>query len=226
MRDPPRIAATDMDGNLWERQGDQRLDQARTDALGDLGNLPVATFYGTDRSVSDLLKRPGDPEFEFPPLTALEGALAPTDFEGFYTWFYFKQDEERKEQKRRRDFDYQLRDLSAVRQAISSMCPEVFAPRMEMNPFRFVVSRRSEQGRVEKLSLEQLGGGSRIVLALAADLARRMAEGSPHLDDPLQSRSDRPDRRGGTPPASAVATANPGRSCPHVSQLPVHRIDP
>ena len=188
---PPRISATDMDGNIWERQGDQRMVQARMDTphLADFGDLPIAAFYGTDRSVSDLLKRLGDPAFEFPRLTALEGALAPTDFEGLFTWFYFKQDEELREQKRRRDSDYRLKDLSAVRQAISSMCPEVLAPRMELNPPRFVVSRKAEQGRVEKLSLEQLGGGSRIVLALAADLARRMAQGNPHLDDPLQSEA-------------------------------------
>ena len=185
---PPRISATDMDGNLWERQGDRRMVQARMGAPADSGHLPIAAFYGATRSVSDL-KWPVDPEVEFPRLTALEGALGPADFQGLFTWFYFKQDEELREQKRRRDFDYQSKDLSAVRQAISSMCPEVFAPRMESNPPRFVVSRRAEQGRVEKLSLEQLGGGSRIVLALAADLARRMAQGNPHLDDPLQSEA-------------------------------------
>ena len=185
---PPRISATDIDGNSWERQGDQRMVQARMSALADFADLPIAAFYGTDRSVSGLSKLPGDPEVEFPRLAALEGALVVrTDFEGLFTWFYFKQDEEL--QKRRRDFDYQSKDLSAVRQAISSMCPEVFAPRMELNPPRFVVSRKAEQGRVEKLSLEQLGGGSRTVLALAADLARRMAQGNPHLDDPLQSEA-------------------------------------
>ena len=185
---PPRVSATDLGGNSWERRGDQRMVQARMNTLADSGHLPIAAFYGADRSVSDL-KRPGDPEVEFPRLTALEGALGLTDFQGLFTWFYFKQDEELREQKRRRDFDYQSKDLSAVRQAISSMCPEVYAPRMELNPPRFVVSRRAEQGRVEKLSLEQLGGGSRIVLALAADLARRMAQGNPHLDDPLQAEA-------------------------------------
>ena len=64
-----------------------------------------------------------------------------------------------------------------MRQAISSMLPEVSDPRTELHPPRFVVSWKSEQGQVEKLSIDQLSGGYRIVLALAADLARRMITG-------------------------------------------------
>ena len=203
---PPRISLTDINGNSWERQGgrqaDQQMVQARMMAFADFldgllkgpgadnADLPIAAFYSTDRIVSGLSKLPEDPKVKFPRLAALEGALdARPDFGGLFTWFYFKEDEELREQKNRRDFDYQLRDVSAVRQAISSMLPEVFAPRTELNPPRFVVSRRAEQGRVEKLSLDQLSGGYRIVLALAADLARRMAQGNPHLDDPLASEA-------------------------------------
>ena len=51
------------------------------------------------------------------------------------------------------------------------------------------MSQKSEQGQVEKLSLDQLSGGYRIVLALAADLARRMITGNPHRDDPLKSEA-------------------------------------
>ena len=69
------------------------------------------------------------------------------------------------------------------------MLPEVSNPRIELNPLRFVVSQKSEEGQAEKLSLNQLSGGYRIVLALAADLARRMAQGNPHLNDPLQSEA-------------------------------------
>ena len=73
------------------------------------------------------------------------------------------------------------------------MLPGISRPRMAANPFRFVVSAVSvsESGETETqtLELEQLSGGYRIVLALAADLARRMAQGNPHLDDPLQSEA-------------------------------------
>ena len=202
----PRVSLTAMDGTSWERHGERQADQQMVQARGmalarflegrlkghgaGRADLPIAAFYSTDRIVSGLSKAPGDPKVKFPRLAAWEGALdARTDFGGLFTWFYFKEDEELREQKHRRDFDYQLKDVSAVRQAISSMLPEVSAPRTEMNPPRFVVSRKAEQGRVDKLSLDQLSGGYRIVLALAADLARRMVVVNPHLDRPLESEA-------------------------------------
>ena len=196
--EPPRISSTDMSGASWDRQGgrqaDKRMVQARMMALADLlegqADLPIAAFYSTDRIVSGQSKAPGDPRIKFPRLAAWEGALdARTDFGGLFTWFYFKEDEELRAQKSQRDFEYQLSDVSAVRQAISSMLPEVFDPRTELNPPRFVVSQETQKGRVEKLSLDQLSGGYRIVLALAADLARRMVVGNPHLDNPLESEA-------------------------------------
>ena len=202
---PPRISPTGMDGTSWERQGGREADelvvQARMRALADFlerrykapeadqADLPIAAFYSTDRMASGFSK-PGEPKVKFPRLAAWEGALdARTDFGGLFTWFYFKEDEELRAQKSQRDFEYQLKDVSAVRLAISSMLPEVFDPRTELNPPRFVVSRRAEQGRVEKLSLDQLSGGYRIVLALAADLARRMVVINPHSDNPLESEA-------------------------------------
>ena len=202
----PRVLTTDMDGNSWERQGgrqaDDRTVQQRMIALVDFldsrfkgarpdqADLPIAAFYSTDRVVSGLAKAPNDPKVRYSRFDALEGALdARTDFGGLFTWFYFKEDEELRIQKERRDFNYQVKDLSAARGAISSMLPEVSDPRTELNPPRFVVSRKSGQGLVEKLSLDQLSGGYRIVLALAADLARRMAQGNPHLKKPLESEA-------------------------------------
>ena len=69
------------------------------------------------------------------------------------------------------------------------MVPEVSNPRIELRPLRFVVSVQPDDGKPEQLSIDQLSGGYRIVLALAADLARRMAQGNPHLDDPLLSEA-------------------------------------
>ena len=208
----PRVSLTPMDGTTWERQGGQQVGEraaARRAVnfgrlLEELGmnneadlrappdDLPIVAFFSTDRNVSGMQKAPRDPKAvsPFPRYAALEGALsAHTDFKGLLGWFYIKENEELREQKRRRDFDYQLDDISAVRQAISSMLPEVSQPRTELNPARFIVSVESEQGEREELALDQLSGGYRIMLALAADLARRMAQGNPHLDDPLTSEA-------------------------------------
>ena len=207
----PRVSLSPVDGKPCERQGTksvverkkaeeemlanrENLDKALVENIrAESKDMPMGVFYGTDRMVSDVPESVASPR-QLPRrisrLEALEGALsAHTDFEELFTWFYFKEDEELREQKERRDFDYQLKEVYAVRQAISSMLPEVFDPRTELNPPRFIVSVRSERGQIEKLSLDQLSGGYRIVLALAADLARRMVQGNPHLDDPLTSEA-------------------------------------
>ena len=204
-----RVSLTTTDGYTYDRQGTrevverekrekmwlsdrEHLEKRLVEDSPEGNDLTIGVLYGTDRTVSGMpesvLRHP--PPRLVPRLDAQKGALtAHTDFEGLLTWFYFKEDEELREQKERRDFNYQLKDLSAVRQAISSMLPEVSDPRTELNPLRFVVSWESEQGRVEKLSLDQLSGGYRIVLALAADLARRMVQSNPHMDDPLKSEA-------------------------------------
>ena len=206
---PPRVIVGLTNGLTGERRGETLTDEQLENRTFDLerrhanmdkhfenareDDMPLVAFYGTDRMLSDIpdwvLSQRGS-RFRPSRLDALEGALsARTDFEGLLTWFYFKENEELRERRERRDFDYQLKDVSVIRQAISSMLPEISNPRIELNPLRFVVSQKSEKGRTEKLSLNQLSGGYRIVLALAADLARRMAQGNPHMDDPLQSEA-------------------------------------
>ena len=195
-----------MDGTSWEHQSGREDDQMKKQKQSTLSrffdsqftgkevDLPIAAFYSTDRIVSGLSKVPDNPKVRYPRLAAMKGAFdARTDFGDLFTWFYYKEAEELKEQRDRRDFDYQLKDISAVRQAISSMLPEVSDPRTEAHPPRFVVSQKSEQGQVEKLSLDQLSGGYRIVLALAADLARRMATGQSTSRRSARIRSGCPD---------------------------------
>ena len=94
-----------------------------------------------------------------------------------------------REQRERLDFNHRLRDLEAVRRAITTMLPGVSSPRIKYRPLRFVVSVQLDDGKPEQLSIDQLSGGYRIMLALAADLARRMAQGNPHMDNPLQSEA-------------------------------------
>ena len=206
---PPRVIVGLTNGRTGERRGETLTDEQLENRTFDLerrhanmdkhfenareDDMPLVAFYGTDRMLSDIpdwvLSQRGS-RFRPSRLDALEGALsARTDFEGLLTWFYFKENEELRERRERRDFDYQLKDVSVIRQAITSMLPEVSNPRIELNPLRFVVSQQPEEGRAENLSLNQLSGGYRIVLALAADLARRMAQGNPHMDDPLQSEA-------------------------------------
>ena len=62
-------------------------------------------------------------------------------------------------------------------------------PRIELNPPRLLLRVKLEEGGSETLEIDQLSGGQRAVLALAGDLASRMAQANPHLDDPLTSEA-------------------------------------
>ena len=199
-----RVGLTAIDGIAWDRrvQGPRRktirrglknaidaivhADREDTEPI----DLPIVAFYDTDRAVFEQPQRRRGFKTEFPRYAALEGALsARTDFRDFFKWFYAKEYEELREQRERRDFGFRLKDLDAVRTAIESMIPGVSNPRIKVGPLRFVVSVGREDGKPEELSIDQLSGGYRITLALAADLARRMAQGNPHLDDPLRSEA-------------------------------------
>ena len=153
-------------------------------------DLPIVAFYDTERAMVEKLPWRRDFGKDFPRFAALEGALAArANFRDFAEWFYAWENEELREQKQRRDFDYRLKELDAVRQAITSMVPGASDLHIKHRPRRIVLSFEQDSGKTETLSLNQLSGGYRIVLAVAGDLARRMAHGNPHLADPLASEA-------------------------------------
>ena len=152
--------------------------------------LPIVAFYDTDRAVFDAPQRRRGFKPDFPRYEALEGALSVrTNFREFFQWFYAMENEELRAQRQQPFSGNGLKELDTVRSAITAMMPGVTQPRIKFRPLRFVVTVESERGEPEELSLDQLSGGYRIMLALAADLARRMAQGNPHLDDPLTSEA-------------------------------------
>ena len=168
----------------------ERLDRiVKADSEGDPVELPVIAFYDTDRTVLDVPQRRRGFSKEFHRYEALSGALAArANFREFFRWFDAKQNEELLEKDERQDFGFRLRELSAVRTAISSVLGDIANPRIRLRPLRFEVTMRIEE-REERLDLGRLSGGYRATLALVADLARRMAQGNPHLEDPLQSEA-------------------------------------
>ena len=213
---PVRVTVTTTDNISWKREEmgrafarikeqrfgrnaepDKWLTKLRREAYGGgFPDLPLVAYYDTDRIVADVSKgkrRVGD---DFSRFAALSGALsARTDFRQFFQWFYVNENAElRALRKLAADGEETTdgstsRELKAVRAAVASMVSGAKDPRIEENPFRFVVTMEHESGLVEELVIDQLSGGCRAVLTLAADLARRMAQGNPHLDDPLTSEA-------------------------------------
>ena len=201
---PLRVKLAATGGIEWERNwvGKNRRSEmsdlqkeldaiVRADESGDaVRPLPIVAFYDTDRAVVGVPQSPEKFEREFSRRAALEGTLAArANFRQFFEWFYAMENEELRGQRDRRDFDFRIKEMDAVRTAIAALVSGVSNPHIVYRPVRFIVSVKSEAGEAEELELGQLSGGYRIVLALAADIARCMAQANPHLDDPLQSEA-------------------------------------
>ena len=190
---PMRVGLTTASGITWDsrsggtpRRGVQRELKCEIDAIVNADRdehteprtLPIVAYYDTDRAVFEQPQRRRGFKTEFPRYAALQGALnARTEFREFFNWFYAKENEELREQKEHQDFHLHLKELQCVRRAITTMLPGVSDPKIAFRPLRFVVSVQPDAGKREELSIDQLSGGYRIMLALAADLARRMAQG-------------------------------------------------
>ena len=204
---PMRVELSTTDGITWDMQRGSWLRRAigtrelrnEIDKIveTDMGRdekhpvaLPILAFYDTDRAVFEIPQRRRGFTREFSRYQALDGAFSVrTNFRGFFIWFHAKENEELRLQRQKRDFSFQLKELRAVRDAITGALSGVSELHTELNPLRFVLSVNSEGGKRETLEIAQLSGGYRIMLALVADLARRMAQGNPHLDNPLESEA-------------------------------------
>lgn len=199
---PVRVELETRDGTQWERS---RRGNRQVDCLDDLGlrleplwaddrnekppgDLPIAAFYGTDRVIPEPLPRIEESR-DFSRFGALEGAFVPQpDFRNTLDWLRRKEYEEAKEQRRRRSPGYRLPQLDAAHRAIRSMDPDISDPSAEFEPAGITWPVPFDGGALMHVELVPVGGRG-IVRALVGDLARRMAQGNPHLDDPLQSEA-------------------------------------
>ncbi|OQY49247.1 MAG: hypothetical protein DRR08_23010 [Candidatus Parabeggiatoa sp. nov. 2] len=153
-----------------------------------IGTLPVLAYYGTNRAVLDTtIKRNIDKEFSR--IEAFRNALLATSrFKEVLEWFDAMETDELKIRQREQS-DYHLPILQVVRQAITSMIPTFSNPYISTHPLRFRVTWDKGNGNHEDLALEQLSDGYRTLLAVVMDLARRLAQANPHLDNPLNAQA-------------------------------------
>lgn len=151
--------------------------------------LPIAAYYGTGRGQIKAPERKRDFKKTFTRWDAYSGALdASANFKQFIEWFDLMEDEERREKENRRDWDYKSKSLETVRRALSSFVGDKFSnPRMQLHPLRFVMDEALEGGKTRQIRIEQMSDGYKIVTAMVADIASRMAEANPYMEDPLQS---------------------------------------
>jgi predicted ATP-binding protein involved in virulence len=145
-------------------------------------DIPLAVYYPVNRSVLDVPLEIED-NSSFKQVDAYEGALSGMriNFDRFFQWFRIIEDAENEE--RRDDINYRDRQLEAVRKAISSLLGNDLKDlRVRRKPWLRMTVQKGD----EELIVEQLSDGEKSLLALAGDLARRLAIAKPSLPDPLQ----------------------------------------
>lgn len=158
-----------------------------TDLLEGETTAPILAFYRDDRGHlsngrSMLRRRPSADR-----RSAYQGAFgARLIFEEAIAWFEDAENAELREQ-RERGPDHRDQRLDAVRRAVEALVPEVSNLRMFGRPPELAMTMHNEGQAPVLLTAKQLSSGFRVMLALVMDLARRMADLNPHLDDALAS---------------------------------------
>ena len=150
--------------------------------------LPVFAYYGTGRGRFHVPERKRGFKQTFERWDCYKSAILPdTDFKRFFEWFDLMEDDERREREKLRDFDYKSPVLECVRTALSKIVEKYSTPRIMTKPLRFVMDRVESDGSCHELRIEQLSEGYKIVIAMVADLAARMAEANPKKENPLET---------------------------------------
>lgn len=151
--------------------------------------LPIFAYYGTGRGQFEVPARKRGFAQSYERWDCYKSALTPaTDFKRFFGWFDLMEDEERRAKEKLQDWHYRLPVLEAVRTALSNFIESFRNPRIETRPLRFVMDRVDADGSSHELRIEQMSDGYKIVMAMVADLAARMAEANPVLENPLEGK--------------------------------------
>lgn len=161
---------------------------------GEPLSAPLAAFYPTNRHVSRIPLRIRK-KHQFDQFHALENSLGnrteETDFRLFFEWFRNQEDFENEQLRRqiergvppalcKRD-----RQLEAVRKAIGVLMPGFTGLSVTRKPrLRMVI----EKAGIE-FGIDELSDGEKCLLALVADMARRLALSNPGAKYPLSSRA-------------------------------------
>jgi predicted ATP-binding protein involved in virulence len=150
------------------------------------GDIPLLVFFGARRTTEE----EGSAERsesehsskDHPQHEAHADALHPSSLpvDKLIRWLHSCQIVENDIKVTRKDFAYEDRRLSAVRRAVREMLPGIDDLRIQPEPFHLTVQKFGQT-----LMFEQLSDGEAHLLALASDLARRLALAAPPEVDPL-----------------------------------------
>ncbi|MGB7708859.1 MAG: AAA family ATPase [Microcoleus sp.] len=137
--------------------------------------LPLAVYYPTNRAVLDIPLKIRT-KHSFQQITAYDEVLTggQIDFRRFFEWFRDREDLEN-ELRLNGSNEYRDRQLEAVRDAIANLLDGFSNLRVRRSPLRMTVEKQGDE-----LIVNQLSDGEKCLLALAGDLARRLAIANPN----------------------------------------------
>jgi predicted ATP-binding protein involved in virulence len=144
--------------------------------------LPLVVYYPTNRAVLDIPLRIRT-KHSSEQITAYDEVLTGVNinFRRFFEWFREREDLENEERLNNTN-EYRDRQLEAVRYAIANLVDGFSNLRVRRSPLRMTVDKQGDE-----LSVNQLSDGEKCLLALAGDLARRLAIANPNPDrNPLE----------------------------------------
>jgi predicted ATP-binding protein involved in virulence len=105
-------------------------------------------------------------------------------FRSLFQWFKAREDVENELKVARQDLSLEDPQLAVVRRAVAGMLPGFSGLRIQRDPLHMVI-RKGET----VLLVDQLSDGEKLLVALTADLARRLAIAYAGRGDPLQGEA-------------------------------------
>lgn len=164
----------------------RRLGQSSSVSGLDSTTPPVFAFYQATRGVMTseegfAFQEPKPSGVDMGPAAIADGlAAGALRFGSFFNWFKQREDIENELKVSRQDLSLEDPQLGAVRRAIAGVLPGYSGLRVQRSPLHLAVKK----GELV-LWLDQLSDGEKLMLMVAADLARRLAMVSPASVDPL-----------------------------------------
>jgi predicted ATP-binding protein involved in virulence len=145
--------------------------------------VPFAAFYRTNRAVLDIPLRIKK-KHVFDQFAAFDEALDGgwSTFRLFFEWFREREDLENELRARNRGRSDPV--LQAVRDAVEALMPGFKQLRVQRQPLSMRVTKDGED-----LDFAQLSDGEKCLLAMVADIARRLALANPGLPNPREAHA-------------------------------------
>lgn len=155
-------------------------------------NFPLVVSYPTNRAIIEIPERIRGFKPAIHPFDALENALdSYLDFRSFFALFRMNENAFKQSTSTQSSpfgqlpidpyAQWQIRQIKAVNDAISTVIPEFDGLHVTQKPFRISVQKNSK-----KIEFAQLSDGEKCLIALLGDLALRLAICNPALENPLE----------------------------------------